>query len=292
MHCLLDQNVVFQAMFHRVQPVQFGTNDFGNGNYAGTFRLTGTPVYEGDGAAVVHFGGSYQYRSGDLGRSILPGGTGSTFGDTQNVTRFRARPNMRDGNGVGSINFLGSNTNRFVDTGFLLTDGVSTMGPEFLAIAGPFSVQAEAGFSYVNNARTLYGGNGLAPGQNVGTPVFWGGYVEASYILTGEHRGYDRRNGMYDRIKVRENAFLVRGEDGRHHWGTGAWQVGYRYSYLDLNSNGITGGQLAQHEAAINWYLNDNTKMQFVYLNADRIVPAPNNGGRVHGFTMFAQYYF
>ena len=292
MNNFLDQNVVFQTMFHRVQPTQFYTDDFGNGNYASSTRITGTPVYEGDGAAVVHVGGSYQYRSGDLGRSITPGGTGSAFGDTQNVARFRARPNLRDGTGVGSTNFLGANTNRFVDTGYLLADGVSTLAPEFLLISGPFSVQAEAGFSYVNNARTLYGGNGLAPGQNVGTPMFWGGYVEASYILTGEHRGYDRRNGMYDRIKVRENAFFVKGEDGRNHWGTGAWQVGYRYSYLDLNANGITGGQLAQHDVAVNWYLNDNTKMQFVYLNADRIVPAPNNGGRVNGFTVFAQYYF
>ena len=279
-------------MFHRVQPIQAFTGDFGNGNYASSTRLTGTPVYEGDGAAVVHLGGSYQYRTGDLGRSIQPGGTGSAFGDTQSVARFRARPNMRDAVGVGSVNFLGSNANRFVDTGFLLADGVSTLAPEFLLISGPFSVQAEAGFSYVNNARTLYGGGGLAPLQNVGTPMFWGGYVEASYILTGEHRGYDRRNGMYDRIKVRENAFFVRGEDGCNHWGTGAWQVAYRYSYLDLNANGVTGGRLAQHDVALNWYLNDNTKMQFVYVNADRIVPAPNNGGRVQGFTVFAQYYF
>ncbi len=292
MNNFLEQNVVFQAMFHRVQPVQFGTGDFGNGNYAGSVRLTGTPVHEADGAAVVHLGGSYQYRTGDLGRTILPGATGSTFGDTQNVARFRARPNLRDGTGVGSTNFLGSNSNRFVDTGYLLADGVHTMGPELLVTSGPFSVQAEAGFSVVNNARTLYGGGGLAPLQGVGNPLFWGGYVEASYVLTGEHRGYDRRNGMYDRIRVREPFFLVKGEDGRPHWGTGAWQVAYRYSYLDLNANGVNGGELAQHDVALNWFLNDNTKMQFVYLNADRIVPAPNNGGRVHGFTVFAQYYF
>ncbi|MBN9520659.1 hypothetical protein J0H58_19435 [bacterium] len=288
----LDQNVLFQTMFHRVQPLQFFANDFGNGNYASTSRLIVTPWYEGDGAGVLAVGGSYQYRTGDLGRTLQPGGTGSTFGDTQNVARFRSRINIRDATGIGNINFLGANSNRAVDTGFMLTDGVHTVVPEFLMNMGPFSIQADAAFTFVEDARTLYGGGGLQPLQNVGTAMFWGGYVEASYLLTGETRGYDRRNGTYDRVRVREPFFLARGEDGRTRFGTGAWQVAYRYSFLDLNDSGINGGQLIQHEVALNWYMNDNAKLQFVYLNADRLVPTPAQSGIVNGFAVLAQWYF
>lgn len=288
----LDQNVLFQTMFHRVQPLQFFTSDFGSGNYGSTSRLVVTPWYEGDGAGVLALGGSYQFRTGDLGRTLQPGGTGSTFGDTQNVARFRSRINLRDATGIGSTNFLGSNASRAVDTGFMLTDGIHTVVPELLMNMGPLSIQADAAFTYVENARTLYGGGGLAPLQDVGTAMFWGGYVEASYLLTGETRGYDRRNGTYDRVRVREPFFLVKGEDGRTHWGTGAWQVAYRYSFLDLNSKGINGGQLLQHEVALNWFMNDNAKLQFVYLNAERLVPNPATSGAVNGFAVLAQYYF
>lgn len=234
-----DKKVVFQTMFHRIQPIQAFTDDFGNGNYAESSRLTWTPLYADEGAKVVHLGGSFQWRTGDLGRSIQPGTTGSVYGDTQDVIRYRARPNMRDAVGIGTVNFLGANANRFVDTGFLLSDGAVTLSPEFLWIHGPFSIQSEAGFTRMNRSRSLYGGNGVAPGQDVGNPSFWGCYAEASYILTGEHRGYDRRFGMYDRIKVKNNFGYVRGEDGCRHWGWGAWQIAYRYSYLDLNAHRI-----------------------------------------------------
>jgi phosphate-selective porin OprO/OprP len=284
----LDDNVSFQTMFHRLQPTQFYTSDFGNGDYASTTRLTWTPVYKDEGANLVHVGGSYQWRHADLGRTIQPGGTGNAFADTQHVARFRARPELRDATGIGTT--LGGDTARFVDTGFLLASNVHTISPEFLLIAGPFSVQAEAAWSYVQDARQIY--PAAAFGTPRGTPMFWGGYIETSYFLTGEHRGYDRRFGMYDRPKVRENFFLVRGEDGRFHMGLGAWQVAYRYSYLDLNDNGINGGQLGQHTLGLNWYFNDNAKLQFQYSHIHRNVAAPSVSGTVHGFGMLAQWYF
>jgi phosphate-selective porin OprO/OprP len=287
-----DKNLVFQTMLHRIQPIQAFTSDFGNGNYAETTRLTGTPIYADDGAKVLHLGGSVQWRSGDIGRTIQPGGTGSIYGDTQDVIRYRARPNMRDAVGVGAVNFLGSNANRFVDTGFLLADSATTLGPEFMMIHGPLSLRSEAGFTRLSRARSLYGGNGVAAGQDVGNPSFWGCYAEASYILTGEHYGYDRRMGMYDRIKVKNNFGYTRGEDGCKHWGWGAWQLAYRYSYLDLNDTNVNGGLLMQHEIGVNWFLNDNTKLQFLFLNAQRNVMQPAVSGTVNGFGMLAQWYF
>jgi phosphate-selective porin OprO/OprP len=292
-----NNNVTMQTMVHKVQPVnQIFTNVFGDGNYASTSRLTWTPLYENDGSHIVHLGGSYQWRTGNLGREIQPGGTGNTFADTQDVVRFRARPELRDAVGVGTGGNLGGDTGRFVDTGYLLTSHVQTFSPEFLAIMGPFAMQAEAAWSQLSDTRSIYPTTGGAAARpNLiprGTPTFWGGYVEASYFLTGEHRGYNRQFGYPDRPTVREPFFLVRGEDGNMHCGLGAWQLGYRYSYLDLNDNGINGGQLSQHTVALNWYWNDNAKIQFQYSNIQRNVIAPAISGTVHGFGTLVQFYF
>jgi phosphate-selective porin OprO/OprP len=282
-----DQNVTFQTMFHRIQPLGFYNADFGDGDYASTSRLTFTPVYADGGRCLVHLGGSYQWRHGDLGRTIIPGGTGNTFADTQQVARFRARPELRDATGV---TFPFGDSGRFVDTGFLLTDDVHTVSPEFLWIWGPFSMQAEGAWAFAHDVRSVYPAAAL--GAPRGTTMFWGGYIQASYFLTGENRGYDRRFGTFDRPKVQENFFLVRGEDGQYHFGLGAWEIGYRYSYLDLNDNGVNGGQLGQHTVGLNWYFNDNFKVQFNYLNINRNVAAPAQSGTAHGFGMLAQWYF
>ncbi|MCE9531525.1 MAG: hypothetical protein K8T89_10450 [Planctomycetes bacterium] len=285
----LDHNVTTQSMFHRIQPTGFYTSDFGDGNYAASTRATWTPLYQNDGRHLVHVGGSYQWRTGDLGRTIQPGATGNTFADTQDVVRFRARPELRDATGIPPGN-LGGDTARFVDTGFLLANNVQTVSPEFLLIWGAFSVQAEAAWAYSSNVRSIY------PSSSFGTPrgntLFWGGYVETSYFLTGENRGYDRRFGTFDRPKVNENAFAVRGDDGKLHYGTGAWQIAYRYSFVDLNDNGVNGGQMGQHTVGVNWYLNDNTKLQFQYSNIQRNVIEPAASGTVHGFGTLLQWYF
>ncbi|MBL8797723.1 MAG: hypothetical protein JNM56_27745 [Planctomycetia bacterium] len=283
----LDQHVTFQTMLHRIQPNGFFNADFGDGDYASTTRLTCTPVYEHDGRCLVHVGGSYQWRHGDLGRTIVPGGTGNAFADTQSVARFRARPELRDATGV---TFPFGDSARFVDTGFLLASDVHTISPEFLLIWGPFSVQAEGAWSYVENAQSVYPAAAFVTPR--GNPMFWGSYAQVSYLLTGEHRGYDRRFGTFDRPRVIENFFLTRDADGRPLFGRGAWEVAYRYSYLDLNDNGIDGGQLAQHTVGLNWYFNDNFKVQFNYLNIARNVAAPAVSGTVNGFGMLAQWYY
>lgn len=283
---LLDQNVTYQAMLHRVQPLQFYNGaDFGGANYAATGRITATPIYANEGASIIHFGGAYQYRTADLGRTIPSGttpATGSAFGDTTGVVRFRSRGDIRDN--IGAPSAFAGDSARFVDTGYFTADSVSSFAPEFLAIEGPFSVQAEANIARVQNANLLF----VTPGKSIGNPVFWGTYGEVSYILTGEHRGYDRRNGMYDRVKVKNNA----GWSPNGPCGWGAWQVAYRYSYLDLNSNGLQGGVLSQHTLGLNWYINDNAKLQFNYSNMYRDVTSPNGIGTVNGFGVLAQYYF
>jgi phosphate-selective porin OprO/OprP len=278
-----------QTMLHRLQPLQFyDAAAFGDGDYASTSRVSWTPYYANDGEYVVHIGGSYQWRSGNLGRAIQPGGTGNTFADTQDVVRFRARPELRDAVGITSA--IGGSAGRFVDTGFLLGRNVQTISPEFMTTWGPLNVRVEAAWAVVDDARSIY--PPAAFGVARGDPTFWGGFVQASYFLTGEHWGYDRRFGTYDRPRVNENAILVRGDDGRFHYGCGAWEVAYRFSYVDLNDNGIFGGQMSEHTVGVNWYLNENFRFQANYLNIQRDVPTPADSGTVHGFGVQAQWYF
>lgn len=285
-----NQNVVVQAMLHKTQPLGFYTSEFGNGNIAGTGRVTWTPVYEDEGREIIHVGVGYQYRTANLGRELQPGGTGNAFGDSQNVMRFRARPDLRDGIGIGSGGNLGGSVDRMVDTGFILADGAHTLVPEFLTIWGPFSIQAEHYMVQVENARNLLGPGKV--GNSFGNPFFFGGYVESSYFLTGERRGYDRRSGMYDRPVLDQNGFAVRGDNGRINWNLGAVQLAYRYSYLDLDSNGLNGGIMTQHSFGLNWYINNTTKVQFQYSISERDVASPAVNGTLHGFGMLAQWYF
>jgi phosphate-selective porin len=286
----LDKNVAFQTMFHKTQQMNFYTSSFGDGNYASSTRVTWTPIYMDEGREVVHLGANYQWRTGNLGRNIAPGGTGSTFGDSQNAMRFRARGDIRDAIGIGSGGNLGGDPARFVDTGYFLSNNVQTVMPEFLLIWGPFSIQSESYFVWAQDSRTLYPPNRV--GTNVGTQYFWSTYAEASYFLTGERRGYDRRFGTYDRPVLNGNSFLVRGDDGRYHMNWGAWQAAYRYTFMDLNGSRINGGQLGEHTFGMNWYLNDMTKIQFQYSIMQRNVVAPAAGGTVHAFGMLAQWYF
>jgi phosphate-selective porin OprO/OprP len=90
-------------------------------------------------------------------------------------------------------------------------------------------------------------------------PTFSSWYVQGSYFLTGEVRPYD--GGEFDRISPKSN-FTTEG-------GTGAWEIAARYSTMDLNDSGFTGGQTDIITAGVNWYLNPSVRVMLNYTNAD-----------------------
>ena len=136
----------------------------------------------------------------------------------------------------------------FVDTGEFASDGVDLLNPELALVHGPLSLQAE----YVLAAVDASGGS---------TRDFGGFYVMASWLLTGEHRPYERAHGRFGRIRP-ANDFTSRG-------GSGAWELALRYSALDLDDDGISGGKLHDFTAGLNWYLNPFTRIVFNYVLAD-----------------------
>jgi phosphate-selective porin OprO/OprP len=138
----------------------------------------------------------------------------------------------------------------------------------------------------LTNAQ-VYGGGGIASWRNflvdgeyyqinvnrqgLATNSFNGGYIEGSWILTGEHRAYSPPSGTYLR-PVPEHSFLP--FDGSC---CGAFELAARYSTIDLNdnfiprpppgSNSVGGGQQTVYAVGLNWYPNANMRFMFDYLH-------------------------
>jgi phosphate-selective porin OprO/OprP len=160
----------------------------------------------------------------------------------------------------------------FVNTGQFFTEAVDLFGYEAAMVRGPLSVQGEL-FQQFANA------------ESVGDPGFWGFYVYGSYFLTGEHRPYDRSKGIFKGVTP-TSAFHFTGG------GWGALETAFRFSYVDLNSQGIQGGKEIDLTAGINWYLNSNTRIMFNYVHVrvmDRDAP-PIDGGNANIFQMRFQF--
>jgi phosphate-selective porin OprO/OprP len=138
----------------------------------------------------------------------------------------------------------------------------------------------------LNNVE-VYGGGGIVEWRNflidgeayqinvnrqgLATNTFEGGYIEGSWILTGEQKKYSPPAGTYLR-PVPEHPFLP--FDGSC---SGAFELAARYSTIDLNdnfvprpppgSNSVGGGQQTVYAVGFNWYPNANMRFMFDYLH-------------------------
>lgn len=110
--------------------------------------------------------------------------------------------------------------------------------------------------------------------QGLATNTFTGGYIEGSWMLTGEQKKYSPTAGTYLR-PVPEHVFLP--FDGSC---CGAFELAARYSTVDLNSNFIAGvappgsnavggGIQTVYTVGFNWYPNANMRFMFDYLHGE-----------------------
>lgn len=229
----------------------------GDGEYAVDGRVSWLPWYDEDskGRGLLHVGLSGSLRDPDEG-----------------VVRYRSRGSLR--NGPGTFNPV------FADTGTFFADQAQQVGAELAMVWNSFNIQSEYFGSANTNGRPLAG-----PGA-LGDVYVDGYYVQALYFLTGEHRAYDHERGCFTRVTPLENWFLVRTEDGICH-GLGAWQLGVRYSKLDLTNSGINGGVIQDVTFGLNWFWNPNMKWQFNYVVQDRQAPGAvgaAGNGTINGF--------
>jgi phosphate-selective porin OprO and OprP len=164
---------------------------------------------------VVHFGGAAEYRD------VLGG------------SDYRISSQLESNLGP-----------RFLDTGAIAdVDSAVSAGAEAAALFGPVLLQGE----YQRAFLQADGGGD--------DPSFGGGYAQASWVVTGEHREYSRSSGVFGGLTPRSA------------WG--AVELAARYSVLDLQDAGIAGGKAQTWTAGANWYIRSNLRLMFNYLKVD-----------------------
>ena len=129
-------------------------------------------------------------------------------------------------------------TSYYVDTGDLPANHSRELGLEALVGHGPFLLSSEYVHAWVDSSEH-------------GDPQFRGGYVTASYVLTGEHRPYDRKVGYARRVMPESR------------WGS--WEVFGRYSHIDLDDQLVHGGVMDKGALGINWWATRRWKLGFDY---------------------------
>jgi len=105
------------------------------------------------------------------------------------------------------------------------------------------------------------------------------------WTLTGESRKYIPETGSYSAIIPDRPFSLAEG-------GWGAWELGARLSYIDLNGNftaglplagqpsAVAGGKQTSFTLGLNWYVNSNMRFMLNYVHADidkKSLTAPSN---------------
>lgn len=204
----------------------------------GLFRDTdgqGQTVDEGWGAtARAVFRPVYQNK----GRSLVHLGVAASYRQSDGMAQFRARPETH-------------RLPRFVDTGALMADQVTLINLEAAWQEGPF----HAMFEYTMADLTDDTG-GVEPSLS-------GMSIQGGWFLTGENRGYSTGHGVWSRVKPRTLA-LHDGDEG-----CGAWEIALRYSNLDLTEAVTVADELDTITAALNWYLNNNTRIMLDVTQAD-----------------------
>jgi phosphate-selective porin OprO/OprP len=116
--------------------------------------------------------------------------------------------------------------------------------------------QAEA---YYRPGRWLFGTEYFvqkADALEVADPLFHGGDVVASWLITGETRKYNTAGGYFLAVSPRRTVL-----EG----GPGAWEALLRLSYVDLDDGPIDGGRFWRLTPMVNWYLTDHLRLELAY---------------------------
>jgi phosphate-selective porin OprO/OprP len=131
----------------------------------------------------------------------------------------------------------------FIDTKKFVSDHSNQLGYELYFISGPLMIGSEYYFHKFTSPEK-------------DNPVFQGGEIGATYILTGESRPYSTVSGICGFVPVKKSVFAG---------GWGAWELVLRYSTLNLNSGGIEGGKFWRITPMVNWYMSPHVRLEVAY---------------------------
>jgi phosphate-selective porin OprO/OprP len=171
MPLFFEQHMTFAAgAFAEVDNTGFGfSNDQG---YNITARVTGLPLYEDNGAQLLHLGFAYSHK----------------FRHDDDIT-FSQRPESH----LFPVALVNTNLN-MPDP--IVTDGVDLINPEIAWVWGPLSLQGEYMHAFVSQVDNP-------------NPSFGGLYAFVSYFVTeGDSRAYRLTDGAFDRIIPKRNFSL------------------------------------------------------------------------------------
>ncbi|MCI0492765.1 MAG: hypothetical protein L0Z07_07495, partial [Planctomycetes bacterium] len=133
------------------------------------------------------------------------------------------------------------------------SDNWNQVGAEFAVVWGALSFQTEYFHAFVTSGEE-----------------YDGAYVQFSYFLTSEHRGYDKPTKSFYRVHPFEPAFWIDAHRGCC-YGRGAWELTTGCSYADLeDGEDLDTGRLERAFVdgaifGVNWYLNPYSRVMFNY---------------------------
>ncbi len=157
---------------------------------------------------------------------------------------------------------FGLNGETLVNSGRLTgIESYTNVNVEAAYMRGPFLVKAST-IARRNEAPSL------------GDPTFYGGSIEAAYVLTGERQRYGLTNGTFGGIRPKGKI--------------GAVEVAARFSFVDLNDGVVTGGRQENWSIGVNWYQTRNTRIMVNYVNASTSPGA--NGQRENVGALMARF--
>lgn len=196
---------------------------------ASTTRVTYTPWRAENGNDVLHLGLAGSYRAlGDDAGDLTLSSRPEAFLFSRPLADTRT---IRDATAVGRV------------------------GLEAAWQQGPFRLQGEYILTEVERR------DGRPP------LFFQGGYIQASVVLDGKGRpyrvapNYGSEYGVFTGVELEDRQRVSRG-------GTGVFELGLRYSAIDLESRDVRGGIEHDFTAGVNWYPDRNIRFVFDYVRS------------------------
>jgi len=163
-------------------------------------------------------------------KSLFHLGAGVRYSNTKDGVQYATEPEFKK-------------APLFVDTGVLAADSSMLYDLEAAWRWGPLLLNGEVVINQIEDAAA-------------GDPTFRGYHLTANYILTGEMRPYNKRNGIFQSVPVSKSV-----NDG----GWGAWEVSARFSNLDLNEGKVAGGEMDIYSLGLTWWLSTSASFGVNY---------------------------
>jgi phosphate-selective porin len=131
----------------------------------------------------------------------------------------------------------------FVDTGDFSAEDMTNTNLEVYYQKGPFWLATEYLYANIRSPAN-------------GDPSFRAFFVQPTWVLNGETRPYMGEVGIFGTMRPEKNV-----TDG----GAGLFEVGARYSMVDLEDGSISGGEMSRLTGIFNWYLSSGALTSFNY---------------------------